>query len=96
MRYAARVDKNQAEIVAALKAVGWSVELTHRLGDDFPDLIVARNKRTVLLEVKSEDGTLSDGQMDFINRWRGEVYVVRSVSDAFKALGVGKGYTVYA
>lgn len=51
-RRAARVDSNQREIDDALRALGWLVWPTHRLGDGFPDRVIAKAGRLVLLEVK--------------------------------------------
>jgi Holliday junction resolvase len=50
-----RVDGNQASIVEALRASGWHVSDTSNAGDGFPDLVVAKGGRVLLLEVK--DGT---------------------------------------
>ena len=55
MGYRKRVDRNQAEIVDALRRTGWHVEDTSSTGRGFPDLVVARGSRLLLLEVK--DGT---------------------------------------
>lgn len=85
---AKRVDANQAEIVAALRAAGCSVFCTHETAHGFPDLVVARDRRTILLEVKSPGGKMTPGQLAFFDDWRGEVYVVRSVDDALRAIGV--------
>ena len=40
MRRAARVDRNQAEIVVALRAGGASVQPLHAVGKGVPDLLV--------------------------------------------------------
>lgn len=48
-----RRDKNEAEIVDALRAVGATVDQLP--GDGRPDLLVGRNGRTYLLEVKMPD-----------------------------------------
>jgi hypothetical protein len=41
MRLAARVDSNQKQIVAQLRALGYHVTLLHQLGRGKPDLLVA-------------------------------------------------------
>lgn len=55
---AAKVDRNQGTIVAALRRVGCRVAITSRLGAGFPDLVVesADGRRIALAELK--DGTL--------------------------------------
>ena len=55
MRRRARVDANHADIVATLRACGWYVHDTSRLGGGFPDLVCARAGKVILVEVK--DGT---------------------------------------
>jgi hypothetical protein len=55
MRRAARVDRNQAEVDEALEVMGWLVWPTSQLGNGFPDRVIAKHGRLVLLEVK--DGT---------------------------------------
>jgi hypothetical protein len=94
VRIAAKVDRNQSEIVAALEAVGASVILLHRVGQGCPDLLVGYRMENHLLEVK--DGTLppsarklTDAQMRLHINWRGgQIAVVESVADALRAIRV--------
>lgn len=82
MRHAARTDRNQAEIVQALKRCGISVEYIK-----LPfDLVIfnPRKSETAFVEVKTEDGRLTKAQEDFISRWPGRIYVVRSPDDALR------------
>jgi len=90
MRWAAKTDANQAEIVAALRAVGASVFLTHRLGGGFPDLCVGFRNKNVLMEVKIDKGSLNELEQDFFREWRGQRCVVRSVDEALKVIGVAE------
>jgi len=68
VRYAARVDANQAQIVSALRAAGayvWIIGLP-------VDLLVGHNNHTYLVEVK--DGSkkrLTKLQQDFFENWIG-------------------------
>lgn len=87
MRRAAKVDANQGEIVKALRAIGCTVAITSAVGHGFPDLIVARNRRNWLIEVK--DGRLppsarelTEDQRIFHAEWAGQVDVVKSVDEA--------------
>ena len=86
-RYGNQRDANEPEIVKALEQIGCSVM---RL--DTPcDLLVGRQGRTFLLEVKSATGTLTPDQEKFTDTWRGQFNVVRSVDDAIAAVwGVAK------
>lgn len=58
-KWAAATDKVQAEIVATLRASGFGVELTHRLGAGFPDALVWRYDVAWVIEMKGEDGQLT-------------------------------------
>jgi hypothetical protein len=88
-----RSDGNQAEIVAALRAVGVWVWDTHELGFGFPDLVTWRDDSEGggtyrLIEVKTPTGRLTDWEKAFIANCPGAVYVVRSVDDALRAHGM--------
>lgn len=77
-----KVDANQAEIVAVLRAEGWSVQPIHRLGQGVPDLLVGAKGRNILLEVKDGDGALTDDELSWHANWQGQVDVVRSAGEA--------------
>ncbi len=86
-----RTDANQAEIMAALRAVGASVCDLHEVGSNVPDLLVGYRGCNWLLEVKSEKGSLSKGQQEFFLTWQGLVALVRCVDDALWAIGATNG-----
>ena len=76
MTYAKRVDSNQKEIVKAFKDLGCSVFDTSRVGQGFPDLLVGRNKKTVLVEIKSsEKAVFTTAQELFMMNWKGSTVV---------------------
>jgi hypothetical protein len=86
MRYAARVDANQAQIVSALRAAGayvWIIGLP-------VDLLVGYNNQTFLVEIK--DGpkkALTRLQQDFFGNWcGGSLHRIDSPDDALKMIGV--------
>jgi hypothetical protein len=88
MRHAARTDKNQAEIVAALERAGISVEI---IGKPL-DLLICVRGETQLMEVKNPDRTSEDpdsrltkAQVEFIAKWPGKVSIVRTPEEAIKA-----------
>lgn len=92
-RRAAKVDRNQAEIVGALRAVGASVEPLHTVGKGCPDLLVGFRGQNWLIEVK--DGLapnsaqkLNDRQVVWHRDWRGQAVVVNNAEDAIRAIGV--------
>jgi len=55
MRRRARVDANHKAVTAALRDCGWHVHDTSRLGGGFPDMVIAKAGRLLMVEVK--DGT---------------------------------------
>lgn len=84
---AARVDRNQREIVAALRRVGASVQPLHTVGGGVPDLLVGFRGGNYLIEVKSEKGIHSGDQVEWHGAWRGRVETARNVDDALSAIG---------
>ena len=81
-------DANEQEIIDCLEAAHCTVEKI-----DVPcDLIVGRNhgfeRRTYLLEVKTEKGKLTPDQFDFQTEWRGQYAIVRNCDEALKAVGI--------
>jgi hypothetical protein len=93
MKYAAKADRNQPEIVAALRKFGAKVIPTHTVGQGMPDLVVTYGGRTFLVEIK--DGMkppsarkLTPAQEEFHAAWTGEIHVVESIE---QALAVTRG-----
>lgn len=98
MRRRARTDANHAAIVAALRALGCTVQSLAEVGDGCPDLLVGCRGRTALVEVK--DGAkpaharrLTSDQRTWAQRWEGgPVVVVTSVEEATRlAMDLRKG-----
>lgn len=97
MRRAAKVDKNQPEIVAALRKAGCSVQPLHGVGEGCPDLLVAKMNQNWLMEVKCEDGNnnaknrdlakcLTPDQHKFHFLWQGPIDVVWTPEEAIEAV----------
>lgn len=82
MPRAHKVDANQAEIIAAFRALGCSVHDCSGVGGGFPDLVVGCAGVNLLVECKTGEGTLTPDQVRFIGEWRGLVYIIRSAQDA--------------
>ena len=98
MRYRAKVDANQPDIVKALRGVGCSVQDLSKVGGGCPDLLVARNGVSILIEVIGPDKAkrfppsgLSKGQIAWHASWRGPVHTVNSVDDALRVVGIAPG-----
>lgn len=88
MRRAARTDGNKADIVSAMRSVGCSVyDLRQPV-----DLLVGRNGRTLLVEIKDGQKTASrrkytPAQEAFMSTWRGgTVATVTDVDGALRAV----------
>jgi hypothetical protein len=96
MRRAAKVDANQADIVAALRMAGATVQPLHAVGKGCPDLLVGYQRANYLLEVK--DGSkvpsaqkLTEDQVEWHELWRGQAAVVNDVKSALTAIGALRG-----
>lgn len=91
-RRAARIDRNQPEIVEALRKAGASVTLLHAVGDGCPDLLVGYRNQTILMEIKDgqkppSERNLTPDQQHWHGNWRGGVLVVATdVEGALRAL----------
>ena len=90
-RYAAKVDRNQSEIVDALRKVGATVQPLHTVGKGCPDLLVGFRGRNILLEVKDwkaakSDRVLTPQQVDWHGGWKGQVAQIETVDAALAVL----------
>lgn len=87
----ARTDLNHAEIVAALRRAGCSVQSLAAVGNGVPDLLVARNGRLWLMEVKnpkmppSKQGLTEDETRWHIH-WNAPVHIVKWPSEALEVV----------
>ena len=87
-----RVDRNQPEIVAALRKAGATVVSLARIGEGCPDLLVGYRGKTLLIEVKDGEAIppkrlLTADELDFQSKWMGErIWNVGSVGEALKLI----------
>lgn len=93
------MDRNQSEIVRALRQAGASVHPCHGAGQGFPDLAVGFRGRNYLIEVKDgalapSDRKLTPAQQEWHAAWRGDAVVVTSVSEALAAIGLSNWQSV--
>lgn len=91
-KYNANVDKNQSEIVGALRAAGCSVSHTHTLGKGFPDIVVGFRGHNYLLEIKRPEmkgrkREFTPDELAWMETWRGNCFVVYTIDDALRAVG---------
>lgn len=80
-------DASQDAIVAALKAIGATVQDLCRIGGGVPDLLVGYQGRNFLLEAKPETGTkkqlsLRETQVKWHAAWKGQVAKVHTPEEA--------------
>ena len=91
MRYAARIDANQEQIVSALRAHGATVRIVTQ-GNGLPDLLVGYKGFTLLLEVKDGNKVpsarkLTSAEQKFFDEWTGGMLaVVNSADEAIEIL----------
>lgn len=96
MRRAAHVDANHVAVVAALRAIGATVQSLATAGQGVPDLLVGHLGVNHLLEVKDGAKTasrqqLTEAQETWHSSWRGQVAVVTSPEEAVR-LVLGRGF----
>lgn len=87
MKFTAKADANQPEIVKALRKAGASVQHLHAVGAGCPDLLCAIDGRAFLIEVKDGAKVLSKqaltpAQVEWHGGWKSEVHVINSVDAA--------------
>jgi hypothetical protein len=88
MTFAKKVDKNQKDVVKALRSMGATVFLLHTVGGGIPDLLCTYQGHTILLEVKDgESKTLTPMQIKLFANWQGgPLHRVNSVQEAIEVL----------
>jgi Holliday junction resolvase len=84
-----KVDRNQKEIVEAFRKLGFSVAHTHMVGEGFVDIVIGKNGKNYLIEIK--DGLLSESrkklttaEQKFHDEWRGQKAIIESVEDVIE------------
>jgi hypothetical protein len=95
-KYAAKVDANQAAIVQVLRDCGLEVELTHRLGKGFPDIVVGGYNRrldqlaNLLVEIKvpGKEDDLTADEVKWHARWRGPKLIASSAESVLQWFGL--------
>ena len=96
MRRIARTDSNQAEIVAALRQIGCSVQPLHTVGKGCPDLLVGIRSRNFLMEIKygkkaPSARKLTEDEDLWHQCWRGHVVIIESVDQALNFISAAFG-----
>lgn len=94
-RRAAKIDGNQTDIVAALEAVGASVQSLATVAGGCPDLLVGYRSANFVLEVKDPAQAPSDRRLTPIQKkwhaeWQGKAHLVETVEQALMVIGAVK------
>lgn len=91
MRRAAKIDRNQPELVDMARRMGASVWITAALGKGAPDVVLGLPRANVLVEVK--DGLLppskrrlTPDEAEFHANWRGPIAVVETAEDLVRLM----------
>ncbi len=87
MLRAARVDRNQSEIVQEFRDLGWTVLIISQL-KNCCDIIVSKNGETIAVEIKDGEKPasaqkLTGGELKFKNEWQGRYEIVNCLRDVF-------------
>ncbi len=86
MRTAARVDRNQSEIMTWLRNHGYSVLSLAAVGKGCPDLVAGKYGANWLIEVKDGAKTasarrLTKAQLQFHATWKGQIEVISTIDE---------------
>jgi hypothetical protein len=88
-----RRDKNQAQIVQALKDAGATVAILSDCGRGIPDLLIGYGGRTFLAEIKNPSGRglrFTPAEQTWLETWRGgRVFIITSPEEALDMLQAG-------
>ena len=89
MYVAKRTDGNQTEIVEGLRKLGYSVAITSMMGKGFPDIVVAKDFKTMLVEIKDPSQPpskrkLTADELKFHAKWNDIVIVAETIHDITK------------
>lgn len=78
-------DGNHSELTKAFESLGCTVADTSAVGFGFPDICVGLVGLTYLVEIKDENGRLSESQERFIRDWRGgRIAVMQTTTEAIE------------
>lgn len=88
MTFAKKVDKNQVNVVKALRDYGAQVYHLHTVAHGMPDIMVCYADQTILMEIKDgADKKLTPDQIKLFAGWQGgPLYRVNSVQEAIEVL----------
>lgn len=78
-------DGNQKRIARELTELGFAVADLSSCGHGIPDLLVARNGKQLLVELKSDRGRMTEDEIEFFGRWPlGLAIVAKTTEDILR------------
>ena len=77
-----RTDRNQREIVEALRQLGISVQVLSDVGKGCPELLCGWGHKNILIEVKVPGCYLNKREHDWHHGWRGQADIAHSIEEA--------------
>jgi hypothetical protein len=80
-------DSNHRDVIGWYLKLGVSVLDLADMGKGVPDLLVAIDGQTDLVEVKSEKGELTGDQIEFASEWNAKILIVRTHFDVVTHVG---------
>ena len=84
-----KTDRNQLEIIKALRSVGAVVCDLSSVGFGCPDLLVSFCGKNHLIEVKNpERSRFTTYQKEFYEKWKAPIHIVKTVDEALTAIGI--------
>lgn len=87
MRKIYKTDKNQQQIIDALRDCGVSVVNTAMVGNGFPDICVGFQKKTYLFEIKRDKKyILTPAEIEFMRIWKGQMNIITNLDDVMKVI----------
>lgn len=87
--YGAKKDANHNDITKALEKSGCAVVDVSKLGGGFPDLIVCRQRKTYLVEIKNTKTSYgkrgpNKNQKAWADGWPEKVFILKNLDDVEK------------
>ena len=89
---AKRIDANQKQIVMNLRQLGFSVQILSSLGKGCPDLLIGRQKKNWLIELKdgakfASQQKLTPDEIRWHCTWNGQAAICNSLDQILKITG---------
>ena len=81
MRQIAKVDRNQGQIVAELRQLGFSVTIMSQLGNGITDILVGKHGITLPVEIKMPGEKMTDAEAEWFLDWKGSALIAETTEE---------------